>query len=62
MAADKIIMVALPTEGVDRNENGGSEDIKEIAVALPTEGVDRNSNYLHTLTGNLCRPPHGGRG
>ena len=35
-------MVALPAEGVDRNQNGLFVGIIHAQVALPAEGVDRN--------------------
>ena len=38
-------IVALPTEGVDRNSKM-SKWIMLLLVALPTEGVDRNSGGL----------------
>ena len=37
--------VALPTEGVDRNQKGRADD-ELLLVALPTEGVDRNMAVL----------------
>ena len=37
------LLVALPTEGVDRNQDG-EELLCPSCVALPTEGVDRNPN------------------
>ena len=47
------ITVALRKESVDRNENGGSEDIKEI-VALRKESVDRNTDALYDW-GQICK-------
>ena len=38
---------------MDRNENGGSEDIKEI-VALRKESVDRNTDALYDW-GQICK-------
>ena len=54
-------IVALPTEGVDRNEVlcGG---VRYNPVALPTEGVDRNQHVVHADRDAQGRPPHGGRG
>ena len=39
-------MVALPTEGVDRNKNISLDQVGTALVALPTEGVDRNSLHV----------------
>ena len=39
------IDVALLTEGVDRNIDGGNATLKNL-VALLTEGVDRNINTM----------------
>ena len=55
-------LVALRTEGVDRNYR-----LSVLAgicgpVALRTEGVDRNNNKKKDASGRECRPPHGGRG
>ena len=35
-------IVALPTEGVDRNQNQVFTSLFLVVVALPTEGMDRN--------------------
>ena len=38
------LLVALPTEGVDRNALAGGVGLPVARVALPTEGVDRNED------------------
>ena len=54
-------IVALLTEGVDRN--GDQDDnAAEDTVALLTEGVDRNQNDPCKVLTDEGRPPHGGRG
>ena len=45
------VMVALPTEGVDRNSCRSSAWAAFCAVALPTEGVDRNLHRLAEIAG-----------
>ena len=54
-------IVALPTEGVDRNLGNLMADAVSN-VALPTEGVDRNLPYQWAVWTTARRPPHGGRG
>ena len=55
-------LVALHTEGVDRNWKRTVFAAVPRAVALHTEGVDRNANAAAGLSGPGSRPPHGGRG
>ena len=55
--------VALLTEGVDRNIDGGNATLKNLTVALLTEGVDRNplgwiafpANWVALLTEGVDR-------
>ena len=54
-------LVALLTEGVDRNMHSVSCRCKTV-VALLTEGVDRNNLTLYNTEAVKRRPPHGGRG
>ena len=54
-------MVALLTEGVDRNKVTLNE-LVVYDVALLTEGVDRNLLSLLWEPQGWGRPPHGGRG
>ena len=49
-------VVALPTEGVDRNNAGGGTGCPRT-VALPTEGVDRNSPLAHWIAAPLVALP-----
>ena len=54
-------VVALRTEGVDRNYACGEYgSLNE--VALRTEGVDRNALSFLLEGTHAGRPPHGGRG
>ena len=46
------MLVALPTEGVDRNRQRNVAAHRAGRVALPTEGVDRNYGR-NAITGNL---------
>ena len=58
-----VIAVALPAEGVDRNELGTVTAALGDQVALPAEGVDRNVlPRLSTCRSVRGRPPRGGRG
>ncbi len=54
-------VVALLTEGVDRN-NPPDGGFAAPRVALLTEGVDRNFDVYCIFKSNVGRPPHGGRG
>ena len=54
--------VALPTEGVDRNNVRLTNFVSLATVALPTEGVDRNNYPVKVQVMEIGRPPHGGRG
>ncbi len=55
-------LVALHTEGVDRNLPWCKKLVMDYYVALHTEGVDRNLCIPLERFGAECRPPHGGRG
>ena len=55
-------LVALPTEGVDRNVQLAACPQPTRPVALPTEGVDRNISRRLAAIASAGRPPHGGRG
>ena len=48
--------VALPAEGVDRNDLLVIDEAQEYGVALPTEGVDRNAKDNYTMLDNLKSP------
>ena len=49
--------VALPTEGVDRNTDGGFSVMAILDVALPTEGVDRNDQDCRDKRGPVVALP-----
>ena len=55
-------VVALLTEGVDRNTRKQFLYMLSRNVALLTEGVDRNTEEKQEAIGIPRRPPHGGRG
>ena len=55
-------LVALLTEGVDRNPPAQRGVQGGAYVALLTEGVDRNYDVGSSNQGVCRRPPHGGRG
>ena len=55
-------VVALRTEGVDRNLLTQADVTAPAAVALRTEGVDRNHELECLKEADIGRPPHGGRG
>ena len=51
--------VALLTEGVDRNDYGGTPGFWRLNVALLAEGVDRNIVAIDQFDFLECRPPRG---
>ena len=53
--------VALHPEGVDRNFASGWSSCLGL-VALHPEGVDRNDTRFLNRSGEMGRPPPGGRG
>ena len=57
-----MLIVALLTEGVDRNNDFSKIGFVDMQVALLTEGVDRNAATITIDKVLESRPPHGGRG